>query len=76
MIKNSNCHKHYNKGDNDQADGDLHESRHHLLHASRQHHHDNQSLGRLPELSKLDLQTLQYNLTSVDGKSVPQFLQT
>jgi len=26
-------------------------------------------------LSKFDLQTLQYNLTSVDGNSAPQFLQ-
>ena len=32
-------------------------------------------VGRLPDLSKFDLQTLQYNLTSVDGNSVPQFLQ-
>ena len=31
--------------------------------------------GRLPVLSKFDLHTLQYSLTSFDGNSVPQFLQ-
>ena len=30
--------------------------------------------GRLPVLSKFDLHTLQYSLTSFDGNSVPQFL--
>ncbi len=32
------------------------------------------SLGKLPDLSKLDLHTLQYNLISFDGNSAPQFL--
>jgi len=31
-------------------------------------------LGKLPDLSKLDLHTLQYNLISFDGNSAPQFL--
>jgi len=31
--------------------------------------------GKLPVLSKFDLQTLQYSLISFDGNSVPQFLQ-
>ena len=32
--------------------------------------------GKLPVLSKFDLQTLQYSLISFEGNSVPQFLQT
>jgi hypothetical protein len=31
--------------------------------------------GKLPVLSKFDLQTLQYSLISFEGNSVPQFLQ-
>jgi len=31
--------------------------------------------GKFPVLSKFDLQTLQYSLTSADGNSAPQFLQ-
>jgi len=31
-------------------------------------------LGKLPDLSKLDLHTLQYNLISFDGNFTPQFL--
>jgi len=34
----------------------------------------NYSFGKLPDLSKLDLHILQYNLISFDGNSAPQFL--
>ena len=76
-MEQSDHHKHDDKGRNNYANRYFHESGHCLSCVFQDYiHSTHQSLGKFPDLSKFDLQTLQYNLTSVDGNSVPQFLQT
>ena len=46
-----------------------------LIKLCNYYYFNHQIFGKLPVLSKFDLQTLQYSLISFEGNSVPQFLQ-